>query len=323
MLEASLRPASAIEPLAGVPEVFDYARDIQPILDRHCVECHNADRWEGKVDLSGDRTPLYSRSYWSMVAEGLFADGRNYTGNTPPRSVGSSASRLLRLVDGSHYGVRATRGMIATCFGCGSTAARRIRARTRRWEAGLPWCALPEEVFERRCATCHRAEPQPYVGMPKKAIHYQFGRRGPPQVVSNGLADFVMVRRLAYFRRGESPPPQELCNLSQPKKSVLLRAPLAKASGGLELCRPAPFRDTSDADYQRLVASVVAAARQLDREKRFDMPGFRPNKYYLRLMQSYGVLPTDLPTDSPVDPYATDRAYWDSLYARPVSRGSP
>ena len=48
-----------------------------------------------------------------MIAEGLVADGRNYTGNTPPRTVGSSASRLLRLVDGSHYGGEACSGRTA------------------------------------------------------------------------------------------------------------------------------------------------------------------------------------------------------------------
>ncbi len=36
-LQALKRPPSRIEPVSGVPEVFDYPRDIQPIWDRHCV----------------------------------------------------------------------------------------------------------------------------------------------------------------------------------------------------------------------------------------------------------------------------------------------
>ena len=44
------RRASRIEPVPGVPDVLDFPRDIQPILDRHCVECHRPDRREGGRD---------------------------------------------------------------------------------------------------------------------------------------------------------------------------------------------------------------------------------------------------------------------------------
>jgi hypothetical protein len=44
------------------------------------------------------------------------------------------------------------------------------------------------------------------------------------------------------------------------------------------------------------------------------MPGFRPNEYYIRMMQNYGVLPANLRPDEPVDCYETDRAYWELFY---------
>ncbi len=313
---AVARPPSRIEPFAGAPSVFDYPRDIQPILDKLCVKCHSADRWEGRADLSGDRTPLYSQSYWSMILHGLIADGRNYTGNSPPRSVGSSASRLLRLVDGSHYGVKASaheRLMLRLWIDSGATYPGTYAA----LGSGMVLVQFPAEAFQRRCAACHRAEPAPYVGMPKKALHYKFGRRDPPQVLSTGLSDFLIIRRLAYFKFGEAPPAQSLCNLSRPEKSLLLRAPLSASSGGLGLCRGETFADASDPDYQKILAAITAAGATLQQEKRFDMAGFRPNKYYLRLMQSYGILPAALAPDSPIDPYATDRAYWEYLWHHP------
>ena len=99
------RPPSPIEPIDDVPDVLDFPRDIQPILNEHCVGCHNPDRWDGQVDLTGDHTPVYSVSYWTMVKRGLFADGRNKPySQQAPRSIGSSASRLMKLIDGSHYG---------------------------------------------------------------------------------------------------------------------------------------------------------------------------------------------------------------------------
>ena len=97
----------------------------------------------------------------------------------------------------------------------------------------------------------------------------------------------------------------------------MLRAPLAKESGGLGLCQPTVFADTSDTDYQQILGAVQTAAVQLARETRFDMPGFRPNEHYVRLMQSYGILPAGLAPNTAIDPYATDQRYWDSLYIKP------
>ena len=48
------RSPSPIRPIAGVPEIFDYPRHVQPILDAHCIECHDYDRRDGGVILSGD-----------------------------------------------------------------------------------------------------------------------------------------------------------------------------------------------------------------------------------------------------------------------------
>jgi hypothetical protein len=49
---------SRIEPISGVPDVFDFPRDIQPILDRHCVKCHDFSNPSGGVVLAGDRGPI-------------------------------------------------------------------------------------------------------------------------------------------------------------------------------------------------------------------------------------------------------------------------
>jgi hypothetical protein len=53
------------------------------------------------------------------------------------------------------------------------------------------------------------------------------------------------------------------------------------------------------------------------------MPGFRPNRHYLREMKSYGVLPPDFDIENdPVDPYELDRRYWESLRHRPIQTTS-
>jgi hypothetical protein len=115
---------------------------------------------------------------------------------------------------------------------------------------------------------------------------------------------------------------QALCNLDRPEKSLILRAPLARQADGLEICGAAVFADTRDPDYQKLLGAIRAAAGQLAQGKRFDMRGFRPNRHYIREMQRFGFLPSQLPLGEPIDYYATDEAYWQSFWWRPAGSGA-
>ena len=309
------RRPTPIEPIAGVPEVFDYPRDIQPILDRHCTECHNADRRDGGIELTGDHTPLYSVSYWTMITEGLISDGRNYLGDQPPRAVGSSASRLLTLGDGSHHGAAFSpqeRTMVRLWIESGATYPGTYAA----LGTGMATVEFPTETIARRCGACHvREEVAPYHGMSEGDL-FQFGRREPPQALVGGFHDFNLVIRLAYLKFGEAPPHQALCNLTRPEHSRFLQAPLSAEAGGLGLCGEV-FRSRGDADYQEILAAVEDAAARLEEQRRFDVPGFRPSPYYVRQMQNYGILPAGLPPETPLDVYALDRAYWRSLWPDP------
>jgi cytochrome c553 len=320
-LAALRREPSRLVPFEGIPDVLDFPRDIQPILDRHCVRCHNADRRDGQVELSGDRTPYFTTAYWTMFSHGLVVDGRNSEGNRPPRAIGSSASRLMTLIDGSHHE---------------ATLSAREQTLVRLWiesgavypgtygalGSGIHTVSFPEATVRRRCASCHQATERPYRNYKQGAFYYQFGKRGPPQPLLSDIYDIILIRHLAYFQLGEAPLYQALCNLDRPEKSMFLRAPLARQAGGLGLCGRKPvFEDQADPDYREILAAIEEAAQRLARQKRFDMPGFRPNRYYIREMQHFGILPKDLADNAPVDPYATDRAYWATFqYAAPEGR---
>ncbi len=285
---AMRRPPSAIEPVAGVPDVIDYPRDVQPILDKHCVSCHNPDKPEGKVDLCGDKTPMYTISYWAMQTRGLVNDNRNRPeSNHLPYAIGSASSRLLKLLDGTHYNAKPTereRTLVrlwidtSACYpgtyaslGCGS----------------YPVHFGPQEqaAFQQRCGECHLKEVK--------------GKS---------------IIRFGLERGGRGP----IFNLTRPEKSRLLLAPLAKKAGGQEMAGKAVFESTADPLYQALLARIREAGERLAAGKRFDMPGFRPNEHYIREMQRFGILPRDLKPTDPVDPYATDRAYWKTFDYLPV-----
>jgi len=288
-LLALRRSPSRVEPIADVPRVMDFPRDVQPILDKHCVECHNPDRRDGGVDLCGDRTARYSISYWTMQTRGLVSDGRNQPyGNRPPYSYGSAASRLLTLIDGSHYDAKLSdheakivRLWIETSATYPGTYAS--------LGCGFYPVYLPAGAMVQRCGSCH-----------VKQVNDQQGRR----VALN-------------FAGGSNRQLEPYCNISRPEKSCILMAPLAKEAGGLGLCEGPVFKDTNAPLYQSMLATLRDAHERLQRGRRFDMPGFRPNEHYIREMQRFGFLPKDLKPDDPIDVYAVDRAYWDSFDYRP------
>ena len=284
-LLATRRPPSRIRPIADVPDVFDFPRDIQPILDRHCLKCHGYDKYRGGVILSGDRGLQYSHSYITLFCYKQFVDGRNGLGNSAPRTVGSSASPLLKKISGGHHNVKASPfeyKRVRLWIETGATYPGTYAA----LGSGMVGERLDKAVLTRRCAPCHKG---------------------------------------AKLRTDEN----LLCNLTRPDKSMLLLAPLARRAGGWGWCKPRSkakphakasppvFADTADPDYRTLLANVEHMKRALDRMKRFDMPGFRPNVHYLREMRRYGILPKRLSPAGGVDAYAMDRAYWRSLWHQP------
>lgn len=288
-LLALRRPPSPVEPITDVPSVLDFPRDIQPILDRHCVECHNSDRCDGKVDLCGDKTPMYTISYCTMQTRNLVVDGRNQPfGNRPPYSYGSAASRLMQLIDGSHYDAKVSELEKKTIRLWIETSAT-YPGTYASLGCGDYYVHLPRGLMKDRCGGCHGKE-------------WTEGKE---------------KRYDLFFTRGTAGRPEPLANLSRPEKSFLLRAPLAKEAGGLALCKEVVFQNTGDPLYQQMLAALTDGHQRLMAGKRFDMPGFRPNEHYIREMQRFGILPKDLKPEDPIDVYATDRAYWDSFNYRP------
>ncbi|MEA1950004.1 MAG: hypothetical protein U9N87_01375 [Planctomycetota bacterium] len=288
-LLAMRRSPRRLNKIEGVPGVFDFTRDVQPILDKHCVECHNPDRREGRVDLCGDKTVSYTISYRTIRQRNLVSDSRNLAkSNYEPYSYGSVASRLMKLIDGSHYDAKLSdheRKMVRLWIESSATYPGTYAS----LGCGSYHVHLPHGAMMKRCGGCHAREVTR-----KKKKH-----------------------KILQFHGGNSHLPQIICNLSRPEKSTILRAPLAKEAGGLGICKGTVFKDKNDPLYKKLLAGISNAHNRLNAGKRFDMPGFRPNQHYIREMQRFSFLPMDLKPDDPIDVYKVDRAYWDSFYHRP------
>ncbi|MDR2705261.1 MAG: hypothetical protein LBC02_05740 [Planctomycetaceae bacterium] len=91
---------------------ISYFEDVQPVLDRHCVQCHNSEKKDGNVNLEGTLTGLFNISYETLMKRNSFpVIGENHpkAGNNhylPPYSLGSHASPLIKLLDKGHYDVK-------------------------------------------------------------------------------------------------------------------------------------------------------------------------------------------------------------------------
>ncbi|MBT8044505.1 MAG: hypothetical protein KJO79_06090, partial [Verrucomicrobiae bacterium] len=117
-----------LKPFYGKPRGFSYLREIQPILDAKCVQCH-----DGKQSMSLKSTPhshrpekrLWAESYLNLLqvdpahkgAMQANPDGKyiKWLGSQSPPTPqpaylrGAANSPLIKLLENGHYKVRMTR----------------------------------------------------------------------------------------------------------------------------------------------------------------------------------------------------------------------
>jgi hypothetical protein len=281
------------------------------------------------VVLTGDYNEWFTQSFYALFSSNQVNDSQGYDedGNHPARQFGSAASGLMNLIDGSHYDAKLSadqQKLVQLWIDTGATypgtygafrpgrppsghtrpdpkAEHPVTYGTVNTRAALAGGESLEAILKRRCLTCHDDALPLGPGMYK-------------------TQDFLNVPKHCL----------NLYNLSHPEKSMILLAPLAGEAGGYDWCKTkredgkpgepaAVFAGRDDPDFRAILGAIRTAKAELEDMKRFDMPGFRPNRHYMREMKRYGVLPADFdPAKDPIDVYETDRAYWRSLWHRPA-----
>ncbi len=318
-LLAMRRPPSRIEPFTGHPDVLDFQRDIQPILDRYCVECHRPEKREAHLLLTGDRGATYSHAYFSVLAHRLVTDGRNGLGNQPPRSIGSSASPLLAYLRKYNASERDWRTVWLWIESgapyAGSYAG--LRNQSQQATGGKAnWIVFGPQngVLQKRCASCHEVAPN--VTRNERPLPFNDDvRRKQPNVMGRPTGNYerLVLPNDPMARFADD----IIQNFTRPELSAILLAPLAKSAGGWGSCG-AVFKDRNDPDYKAILGALHRGKELLDREPRYGAAGFRPNWQYIREMKKYGILPAafDLARD-PVDWFELDQKYWRSAWYTP------
>ncbi len=326
-LQAMKRPPSAISPVPGIPDVIDYPRDIQPILDRHCVRCHNPRKRDGGVLLTGDHGPVYSHSYYTLSATYQFSDGCNMPkSNYPPYGLGDAASPIMNMLRGEHYDAK--------------LSAQEVEI-VRHWiHCGAPWIGTyaaliqgmigstgyeashftaidtrilksknikrASEVIQRRCASCH-------TGVRHVPRHPADWGQGTKLIQPQRAWKIKQRDNRAVWRYQQ----HILYNLTHPEQSVQLLAPLATKAGGYGVCSnangdaTAVFKSKEDPDYQALLAAIGDAKALHDSDPRWDTPGWKAPPEYIREMKRHGILPESFDREKdPLDPHEVDKRYW-------------
>ncbi|NLX96806.1 MAG: hypothetical protein GXY83_11575 [Rhodopirellula sp.] len=101
---AMARPPSPLQPWHGPPRKFSYLAEVQPVFDRHCVECHDYGKPAGeRLNLAGDLNLVFNTSYVDLRQKGFVrVIGAGPHTVQPPKSWGSHVSRLAKTILEGH-----------------------------------------------------------------------------------------------------------------------------------------------------------------------------------------------------------------------------
>jgi hypothetical protein len=308
-IKAVQRPPSQITRTEGIPEIFDYMRDIQPIWDQHCVECHNFDDYAGNLALNGDMTISYNHSYHAIRAEPMERGEQPLIGCDPgyepdPYSTASGGSKLIKTLMAGHHDVKlselellkikrwadAGTTFAGTYAAVGSVASgRKVNFKDKRDDQYSALGEVAKQVLDANCTDCHNE------------IRGWERKRGWTNSIDR-----------VGFR----------FNVARPEKSLLLLAPLSREAGGLGMCQAktdgletSPLTDPNSHEFKALQAWANAVIDRFDQPRWFQ-PGHQPADYYIREMKRYGALPRDFdPKTQSINGYALDKKYFQILYS--------
>jgi len=90
------------------PDIFSFIKEVQPVLDKHCVSCHDFNKDEGKqLNLAGDRTNTFNTSYNELWRKKYInAIGAGPHEIQPAYSWGSHESKIIKVILAGHYDIK-------------------------------------------------------------------------------------------------------------------------------------------------------------------------------------------------------------------------
>jgi hypothetical protein len=268
---ATRREASRPVPVPWGTQTISYLRDVQPVLNTHCIRCHAYDRPAAGVILTDDLTDQFCISYEELLPFLTMAisnrwDHPDDVVARPPYTYGSKVSELTKILEAGHHDVQLSADdweRLLTWIDANGVYYDRYESDHydhRHIFAGAARQTL-EKVFEKRCASCHGA--------------------------GDGRHDTWWAT----------------LNFRDPRASRMLAAPLATSAGGWGRCEGTVFADTNDADYQALLAALTALRKTLDEHPREDLLSLRGSDAERQSIVLPLPPPRTVPPDEPPGPW--------------------
>jgi hypothetical protein len=296
-----------IQKLNGPPwkenkSAFSYPEQVQPILDKHCVQCHNAKNHPKDLDLSGDFTDLFNVSYDNLVRTGTNRNPsvtkskpkgftHKYISYIPSyngcerkymdikyfrmKSWGAYKSKLAEIIAGGHPDMNGKKRIEL------SDMEKRI---IYAWiDYNVPYYPtsftnhpllphgmreLVPENFESTLAdVVQRRCIECHTKRVKNAGGwFSWNNNHPKQKKKN-------KKQKKHFSAAHNLPLKFYLRWEKPELNNFMLAPLAKSAGGTEKCGKAIFKSTDDPDYQLLLKAFDKIHQMVKKTPRMDMPG--------------------------------------------------
>ena len=108
---AARKSPQTIQPWFGPARGFSFDREVQPMLDRYCVGCHNGEATDGQElsDLRQDNTPAFSRAYRVLQQYVRRPGPESDYHMFPPAEYHADTSPLVQMLAAGHHGVELPR----------------------------------------------------------------------------------------------------------------------------------------------------------------------------------------------------------------------
>jgi hypothetical protein len=247
---------------------FSYAHIVQPVLDRHCVECHHPIEPCGGVDLTGDLTDFFNVSYEVLARQGTIATNPDQGGAPWGQQIAFNPyTKWIPTYNGAEDNIL---HIDPKTWGSPASKLADIIVSGHPDEEGKP--RIKMDPASRRRVFAWIDLNVPYYGT-SASNHYD--RKGCRKIVPDQLERVlseVAADRCASCHT-EAVPRKFYVRITNPHLNDFLLAPLAKSVGGSERCGKAVFQTRDAPDYRKILATFAPVAELLNKTARMDMPG--------------------------------------------------
>lgn len=245
---------------------FSYPRVVQPVLDKHCVECHNAREHPMGIDLSADKTDFFNVSY-EMLARLGTVNTNHRVGGVRMESKGEGLSpytRWISTINGAEHNILNVKPKA-----WGSPASKL---------ADLILSGHPDKDGKKRVQMDAAARRRVFAWIDLNVPYYGTSvsnhndRVGCRQLLPKDLdATLNRVAKTRCASCHKQVPRAFWTRIENPQLNSFLLAPLAKSAGGTEACGKPVFKSIKDPDYRAILKCFEPIQDLIKRNPRMDM----------------------------------------------------